>query len=923
MGQGSSSPRLGRKRAHRAEAMKNIGAVTDETVPVEDYVEEEFADEIRKQRKQMIDQGYIEIEGASTLRTAFQTDSMADNDDAPEHLLAAFRPSSRTSVASLNLPSIPEGLPFKEKKDHEIQMLPCDVDDTVWFNVEHLATVKVASSKGPPSTDQALSHIKKIDDFWTKTEELRVTSDSIEVRDGLGGYEQHSFQISDVLDVHAYIGDDDFGDCFVFVTRHAKWYAGHAYQCNENFLKLQRNGKLTIEPAHTEAQALGLQERVVELMEQNNPNLQPSGFVDPLRRQSVIEGKGELNRRASRTSIVPLEDGSFMEEEVVFDIVDELNGESYYWLVLKLLQKLEDFVREKAKFAEFEEFCEMYRHARSMVTLIASQRYEYESDEDSPRAIIAKIVSLLRYLVKLQKKFDYIRAIRVPPLSTSGIQLVLSSLSFVDVKFWRLLSTHWNTGVNEGVVWEHFNPNDDEEHNMDENNEGAVHDSLKMGELHTVAEEEEEEDNGAAANNDNEIEDDEPVFGFVDEMEEANKSEGLPLPPPPPPPPPGVSNANNAITSFPPPPPLPSTNLGDDSDAPPLPRRNSLVNLNAPSIAERTAIFNKSMMQSNQKPHVSTGRVIDNNNSSNIPPPPRTQAPLSPFTSNSSLPPPPSGVAPRPPSPPPSDFHVYTVYDHDQRNAKELSVMAGEELLVLDNQKTWWLVRSEHGEEGFLPKTHFVDDRGMLMDSAVDIPVIKNGRIVQEGYRYKRRGEKSLAQLQKKNSEPSLSIQSTTSTGPPPPPPPPGIQGNAPPPPPPPPPAPPGDGIPPPPPPPSFTQTSKIVINKPKGPNSLERQQSGGLDRGALLSAIQGGVQLRHASVNKSKPPPSSPGGLGSLLANAFAKGVPSLKKVSRDEKKKPPPPEVKRRVNFKANLKKGVGRRMTLDPRSMEDEDK
>ncbi len=57
------------RRQERAEALKAVGHHTADDVPVEDYVEEEFAQDIRKQRHEKLD-----LEGGLHLLQAFETD---------------------------------------------------------------------------------------------------------------------------------------------------------------------------------------------------------------------------------------------------------------------------------------------------------------------------------------------------------------------------------------------------------------------------------------------------------------------------------------------------------------------------------------------------------------------------------------------------------------------------------------------------------------------------------------------------------------------------------------------------------------------------------------------------------------------------------------------------------------------------------
>jgi len=45
------------------------------------------------------------------------------------------------------------------------------------------------------------------------------------------------------------------------------------------------------------------------------------------------------------------------------------------------------------------------------------------------------------------------------------------------------------------------------------------------------------------------------------------------------------------------------------------------------------------------------------------------------------------------------------VYDYIAHNNKELTIRAGEKVIILDNSRRWWLVRNDHGEQGYVPST--------------------------------------------------------------------------------------------------------------------------------------------------------------------------------------------------------------------------
>ncbi|NWX38563.1 ES8L3 protein, partial [Notiomystis cincta] len=72
--------------------------------------------------------------------------------------------------------------------------------------------------------------------------------------------------------------------------------------------------------------------------------------------------------------------------------------------------------------------------------------------------------------------------------------------------------------------------------------------------------------------------------------------------------------------------------------------------------------------------------------------PPSAQSPAPGWRSN-----------PSPASPLPAQGLVRALYDFQARNSQELSVRKGDTLLVLDQQRKWWLVQDERGDRGHVP----------------------------------------------------------------------------------------------------------------------------------------------------------------------------------------------------------------------------
>lgn len=71
-------------------------------------------------------------------------------------------------------------------------------------------------------------------------------------------------------------------------------------------------------------------------------------------------------------------------------------------------------------------------------------------------------------------------------------------------------------------------------------------------------------------------------------------------------------------------------------------------------------------------------------------------------------------------------IYLECVHSYIAHNAKELSIDAGEVVLLLDNRKRWWQVENSNGVSGFVPSTYLADENGLPAPDA-GLPLVRRG----------------------------------------------------------------------------------------------------------------------------------------------------------------------------------------------------
>eukprot|EP00037_Helgoeca_nana_P016915 m.159561 g.159561 ORF g.159561 m.159561 type:complete len:283 (-) comp23749_c1_seq1:149-997(-) len=64
---------------------------------------------------------------------------------------------------------------------------------------------------------------------------------------------------------------------------------------------------------------------------------------------------------------------------------------------------------------------------------------------------------------------------------------------------------------------------------------------------------------------------------------------------------------------------------------------------------------------------------------------------------------------------------VLAIKNHIPRHPKELRLLIGDKLLVLNNVRSWWRVQNQQGRRGYVPKTHLCTEFGALVSNVIPI----------------------------------------------------------------------------------------------------------------------------------------------------------------------------------------------------------
>ena len=184
----------------------DIGALTDDRVPVQDYVEELFSAEVRKERQLVLEGqgGGLDISFSTEQPDHYLFGSLvgdADNDTLfyGDDTESGF---GSTTVEEELLMGIPESGPVSPRKGRRAsldvdQVERVDTDEaafeaagltfskTDWFVVEHLASVPIKLKKGKeePGVDEGLWYVKEYGGMWTQNMELNISAKGIRMRD--------------------------------------------------------------------------------------------------------------------------------------------------------------------------------------------------------------------------------------------------------------------------------------------------------------------------------------------------------------------------------------------------------------------------------------------------------------------------------------------------------------------------------------------------------------------------------------------------------------------------------------------------------------------------------------------------------------------------------------------------------------------
>ncbi|EDQ85504.1 uncharacterized protein MONBRDRAFT_34215 [Monosiga brevicollis MX1] len=770
------------------EALRKAGLHDDEAVPVEDFVEEHFAADLRRKAQA------IPLAGGDSLQFEFSADqddyvtlrsSMTFETYGDETLPLAEREAEpRIRRNTLTLSALAEQYGFDptlvqwgqddaQLEDDDINLenlenatdlpnyLKREANGTVLFSVDHLQTVNLDQNLpgGAPLAHDAIDLLRREASFWTQAVDLWFTPSGVHFRDALSQRDLKSFDIRNVF--HAAVANDDsLGLLFAFVTRINDCWEGHVFLCDEVFLTtLDDADKPQRVPASRGLQARAMFHQLTHLLSLYNPTA-----LAVSRDKRLVRGHNALARVGYKPPV------DYNESTLARP---KPNDVSFGQLVNGLLSDVRTFTirirmlmnddnentaavdppaqgrRSRRNSKQSDIFPLDDRPLiRALVTMSAFPELQFADDVFiSPRDLVFEIVTALRDVVQSEGSYTHVRSIAEPGMSIAGLKFLLSVLDGKGqaadrLRFWRSLGSNWNAGRADKDLFVLYQPR----HSHGQLREQWEAEQATIAETFVASTDLLNSSQPVGLSNLGSAV--EEALLPVPELPSLPRPDGVDdgslhidpskLPPPPalpsapgpavpaPPAPPGAGGA-------PPPPPAPPA-----PGVPPPPQFSAIP---PPPPAPPAGNDFKSQL-------AARARAIDGGATGAPPPPPpppgtgvaassanEARKPAS----GTTLPPartvrellqPPAALPPAPGMDSDEfDIFVECAYPHDAANQKELSIYVGEVLRVLDNRKNWWLVCNSIDQTGFVPRNYLLDEDGMPVEYS-DMPLVRNGRLM-------------------------------------------------------------------------------------------------------------------------------------------------------------------------------------------------